>query len=191
MAMNDITLFFWFLIGGAYSIIVILLWAIYSAQEKRSLWSEHPFVVTAYDDKGNRLNFNSDFYVNQINPESNDISFTVIRKDGRAQTLVDLDYLSHDITITPGSDSRNDLIGLSINELKPLLDQSKAKIALLYFKQNRLVEFYLVEKSKVQTLNRERRRVFVNFNKDIIDSRGFDLFVYKSGKIKSYLMEDF
>lgn len=189
--MNDITLFFWFLIGGAYSIIVILLWAIYSAQEKRSLWSEHPFVVTAYDDKGNRLNFNSDFYVNQINPESNDISFTVIRKDGRAQTLVDLDYLAHDATITPGSDSRKDLIGLSIDDIKPLLDQSKAKIAILYFKQNRLVEFYLVDKIKIQTLNKERRRVFANLRKDIIDSKGFDLFVYKSGKIKSYLMEDF
>ena len=118
--MDDITLFFWILIGGAYSIIVILLWAIFSAQEKRSLWSEHPFVVSAYDDNGNRLNFNSEFYVNQVNPESNDISFTVIRKDGRAQTLVDLDYLAHDATITPGSDSRKDLIGLSIDDINNL-----------------------------------------------------------------------
>ena len=173
----------------AYLVIVGLLWANNLAQEKRSLWSERPFEVSAYSDEGERLHFGHDFYVNQVNVESNDISFSLIKKDGRLQTLTELPYIATEAELKPTSDTRPDLIGLSVSELQELLENSPVETALLFSMNDKVVEMFVVDKSKVQILNRERRRIFVNRSGDIVDSRGFDLFVYKNGKIKNYSME--
>ena len=167
----------------AYLVIVGLLWANNLAQEKRSLWSERPFEVSAYSDEGH------DFYVNQVNVESNDISFSLIKKDGRLQTLTELPYIATEAELKPTSDTRPDLIGLSVSELQKLLENSPVETALLFSMNDKVVEMFVVDKSKVQILNRERRRIFVNRSGDIVDSRGFDLFVYKNGKMKNYSME--
>ena len=173
----------------AYLVIVGLLWANNIAQEKRSLWSERPFEVSAYSDEGERLRFGHNFYVNQVNVESNDISFSLIKQDGRLQTLTELPYIATEADLKPTSDTRPDLIGLSVPELQKLLDNSPVETAILFVMNERVVEMFVVDKSKVQILNRERRRIFVNRSGDIVDSRGFDLFVYKNGKIKDYSME--
>lgn len=153
-----VDLFFWVIMSLAYLVIVGLLWANNLAQEKRSLWSERPFEVSAYSDEGERLHFGHDFYVNQVE-------------------------------LKPTSDTRPDLIGLSVSELQELLENSPVETALLFSMNDKVVEMFVVDKSKVQILNRERRRIFVNRSGDIVDSRGFDLFVYKNGKIKNYSME--
>lgn len=184
-----VDLFFWVIMSLAYLVIVGLLWANNLAQEKRSLWSERPFEVSAYSDEGERLHFGHDFYVNQVNVESNDISFSLIKKDGRLQTLTELPYIATEAELKPTSDTRSDLIGLSVPELQKLLDNSPVETALLFSMNDKVVEMFVVDKSKVQILNRERRRIFVNRSGDIVDSRGFDLFVYKNGKMKNYSME--
>ena len=184
-----VDLFFWVIMSLAYLVIVGLLWANNLAQEKRSLWSERPFEVSAYSDEGERLHFGHDFYVNQVNVESNDISFSLIKKDGRLQTLTELPYIATEAELKPTSDTRPYLIGLSVSELQKLLENSPVETALLFSMNDKVVEMFVVDKSKVQILNRERRRIFVNRSGDIVDSRGFDLFVYKNGKMKNYSME--
>ena len=184
-----VDLFFWVIMSLAYLVIVGLLWANNLAQEKRSLWSERPFEVSAYSDEGERLHFGHDFYVNQVNVESNDINFSLIKKDGRLQTLTELPYIATEAELKPTSDTRPDLIGLSVSELQKLLENSPVETALLFSMNDKVVEMFVVDKSKVQILNRERRRIFVNRSGDIVDSRGFDLFVYKNGKMKNYSME--
>lgn len=175
----------------AYLIIVGLLWSISVSQEKRSLWSDRSFEVSAYSYNGERLHFGKDFYVNQVNVETNDISFSVITSDGRLQTLTELPYIAVEADVKRSSDVRPDLIGLSIKKIEELLSESNVKLALLYFMNEKLVEFFIIDKSSIQILNKERRRVFVNRSGEIIDSRGFDLFVYKNGKMKNYSMDRF
>lgn len=175
----------------AYLLIVGLLWSISVSQEKRSLWSDRPFEVSAYSYSGERLLFGKDFYVNQVNVETNDISFSVIKSDGRLQTLTELPYIAVEADVKRSSDIRPDLIGLSVDKIKKLLLESDVKVALLYFMNGQLVEFFIIDKSRIQILSKERRRVFVNRSGDIIDSRGFDLFIYKNGKMKDYSMDRF
>ena len=188
---GNIDLFFWIIVSVAYLIIVGLLWSISVAQEKRSLWSDRPFEVSAYSYNGERLLFGKDFYVNQVNVETNDISFSVIKSDGRIQTLTELPYIAVEADVKRSSDVRPDLIGLSLEKIEELLSESNVKLALLYFMNEKLVEFFVIDKSSIQILSKERRRVFVNRSGDIIDSRGFDLFIYKNGKIKDYSMDRF
>ena len=188
---GHIDLFFWIIVSVAYLIIVGLLWSISVAQEKRSLWSDRPFEVSAYSYNGERLLFGKDFYVNQVNVETNDISFSVIKSDGTLQTLTELPYIAVEADVKRSSDVRPDLIGLSLEKIEELLSESDVKLALLYFMNEKLVEFFVIDKSSIQILSKERRRVFVNRSGDIIDSRGFDLFIYKNGKIKDYSMDRF
>ena len=59
----------------------------------------------------------------------------------------------------------------------------------LIVKDEKVFDLYLLEKGSVQRLTKNRFRVFCNQEKSILDTRKFDVYLYKRGRVKQYYCE--
>ena len=171
------------ILAGIFIAIISLGLLIISTIEQRSLWSERPYTITAFDLDYARLDFCGKFYVNQVDTEAKQISFTQILDNGKAKTRVDLPYIASDSYLESLLEKHPNFYGISLDKIIEVLDKSEIEFAAIIVKEETVFDLYLLERGKAVYFGRNRVRLF-GYNNTQIDVFGFDIVTYKRGKTK-------
>ena len=172
-------------------ILVGIGFAVLSMIENRSLWNERPYTIQAFDQDYTKLSFSGQFYVNQVQTDEKQISFTQILPNGKAMTRVDLPYIAAESYIKSLFDSKPSLYGRELEDVVDVLDRSDIEVAAIVLEpddeleQNEKIvhDLYLLEKGRAIRLNRDRVRVIAD-GSNYIDVNKFEILIYKDGKLK-------
>ena len=168
--------------------VIILGLMILSAVEQRSLWCERPYTITAFDLDYGRVDFCSKFYVNQIDTEAKQISFTQILDNGKAMTRVDLPYIATDSDLKSLLDKHPNFYGMSLSQITKILEKSEIDFATIIVKDKKVFDLYLLEGGRAVKFGEGRVRFFGKDNTQI-DVFGFDVVTYKNGKLKTTIAD--
>ena len=164
------------------SVITIGL-LILSTLEERSMWSERPYTITAFDLDYTRVDFCGRFYVNQVDTEAKQITFTQILDNGKAQTRVDLPFIAADTELKSLLDEHPNFYGADLSYILSVLKNSEIEFAALIVKGDVVFDVYLLPSGRAISMGRNRARLF-GYGSTQIDVMGFDIVTLKKGKVK-------
>ena len=156
---------------------------ILSALEERSMWCERPYTITAFDLDYTRVDFCGRFYINQVDTEARQITFTQILENGKAQTRVDLPFIAVDSDLKSLLEEYPNFYGSDLNETLSVLKNSEIEFAALIVKEDVVFDIYLLPSGRAIEMGRGRARLF-GYDNTQIDVKGFNIVTLKKGKFK-------
>lgn len=185
----SIQVLFLTVIGSGLFLLFVIGFLILNAIEKKPLWSPVEFEVTGFDEDFDKVPFSGRFYCNQVNPDTNDVSFSIIQDNGKILTTNSLPYIAVEREVKSFFETQPVFYKQPVDKVLQSLTNSEVACAALIVKDEKVFDLYLLEKGSVQRLTRNRFRVFCNQEKSILDTRKFDVYLYKRGKVKQYFCE--
>lgn len=147
------------------------------------MWCERPYTITAFDLDYTKVDFCGKFYVNQVDTEAKQITFTQLLDNGKAQTRVDLPFIAADTELKSLLVEHPDFYGANLSYILSVLKKSEIEFAALIVKGDIVFDIYLLPKGRAIEVGRDRARLF-GYNNTQIDVKGFDIVTLKKGKVK-------